>query len=208
MPTLKQALFLALGGFGLLVRASILGNKTEPERTSADGLAVGQSETRLIERDGRKLVQISGLMEAPVQEVWKVINDTQDMGSFVPFFTQINDLGQDAQGRLLRISFRLLLIERHTEIRLTTDVKPGMRIQRWSRTGGFIPVNQGQWILVPTKDGHTFARYEIDFNFGLPLPSFIERTDLRDTLVFLPSVVSKRISEIHQKDPSYFKNAP
>ncbi len=88
---------------------------------------------------------------------------------------------------------------------MTRTETPERREERWERTGGTLPVNHGRWLLVPAPGGGTFARYEVDAETGLPVPGWMERAILRDSLPVVLRRVAERVRELERTEPSYFE---
>lgn len=197
---------LALVGLGAFAWAAWLGTWTQPERTDATGLTKGQVESRLFARDGEKWVEISAIVDAPIGQVWKVVHDHERMTEFMPRMAKLKVLEDSGTHRRVRIDFKFL-VERFTQIDVDVDVRPEVRLERWKRFDGSLPVNQGEWILTPLGAGRTFARYEVHVESGLPVPRFLERAILREALKVVLTRVDERIDRLRREDPHYLDDA-
>lgn len=197
----------AIGAALIFGRAYLRGTQTYPERTTAEGLTPGDVEARLIDRDGARWVQLSGVVESPIEHVWLVVHDHERMPEFMPRMARLKILEQKNGHRNVRIDFAFLGIERFTEIDVTREVRPEIRVERWEKYGGTLPVNHGRWVLVPLGPGRTFARYEVDVQSGLPVPYWMERAILLDALPVVLKRVRERIEELKVSDPAYLQRA-
>lgn len=183
------------------------GLHTVPERTDAEGLAPGQVEARLIEREGQPWVQISSRIDAPIAHVWKVVHDHERMTEFMPRMAKLRILEPGEEHRRVRIDFRFLFLDRHTQIDVTREVFPDRRVEEWSQFEGSLSRNHGRWLLVPIGDGATFARYEVDVDSGLPVPAWLERALMLEALPVVLTRVRERIDKLVAEEPGYFKDA-
>lgn len=192
----------------LFVRACVRGTVTSPERTTAEGLEPGRVESRLVLRDGRRWVQLSALIDAPIAQVWRVVHDHERMTEFMPRMAKLSVLSEQGDAhRRVRIDFSFLVIDRFTEIDVTREVTPELRVETWNRVGGSLPTNQGRWLLQPEGAARTFARYEVDAQTGLPAPHWLELALLRDALPVVLRDVKKRIDLLRATEPAYLDEA-
>lgn len=186
------------------IRAYVRGTVIEPERASPEGLKPGEVETRLFERRGARWIQLSSVIDAPIEKVWKVVHDHERMPEFMPRMAKLRVLEEKGDHKRVRIDFSMLWIDRYTEIDVEVEVNPRARIETWEQYAGTLVVNRGRWILESMGPNQTFARYEVCASSGLPVPGWMERAALRDALPVILTRVGQRIREI---GPDYFKDA-
>ncbi len=208
----KRALRIVGGIVGgiatvMLLHAFYRGTWTEEPRTRADGLVVGNVDSRLIKRDGRKWIQLAAVIDAPIAHVWKVVHDHERMTEFMPRMAKLRVLEDGIDSKKVRIDFGFMGVERFTEIDVTRATGTAERVETWNRYGGSLPINRGRWVLVPLDEMRTFARYEVDADSGLWVPGWLERAILRDGLKVVLTKVRERIDTLRASEPAYFDTA-
>jgi len=154
--------------------------------------------------EGKPWVQASALMDATPTQISKVITDYDHMSQFAPSLAKGRILSRTGHQRKVQLDVSILGFTRSSEVDVIEDVNPARRLHRWERSGGTIPVNHGRWILIPTDDKTTFARYEMESYWGLPIPHWMQRLILIEVLPQMLERLNSRIAYLKNKEPAYF----
>jgi ribosome-associated toxin RatA of RatAB toxin-antitoxin module len=140
----------------------------------------------------RGRIRAAVVIEAPLKRVRDVLMDCESAPDFVPKIRScvlIETLEQQKTQifrQQVKIAWFLPAIEHEFSL---FDERPGrIRVRKIS---GPFEVLDGDWWLVPTRDGGTTLIYELTFDPGLLLPRFVVgrtlRNDIPDTLLAIRS---------------------
>jgi hypothetical protein len=149
-------------------------------------------------------LKATALMEAPPQEVWRVIRDYAAYTKIMPYTEESRVLASEQGGRVMVLHCLVnapLVDRREFIIRLLdeSDWREGqgyLKVSWTVATEGLpparegvvrVPLNTGYWLLEPREEGRkTFATYYLHTDPGGALPRWVankaNRTSLPDVL--------------------------
>jgi hypothetical protein len=219
-----HSLCCAIVGFAclLLVQAAIAAGRSDDSALN-DNLRRGEIEVAFRRVDGQPVreVQVSGIVNAPVESVWAVLQQFKHYDEFMPRFAVSLVLRLDA-ATLLASASSLKQIERQlmTEAcdtvpsdtflfynrldmpspvgdrRYVLKMVRELRVHRvhWTQTCGDFRINEGSWQLYPVGN-KTLAVYTALSDPGINLPGFIKTFVTRHSLPDIIVAVRKRAEE-------------
>ena len=88
---------------------------------------------------------------------------------------------RDEGARTVDVAFEVDLRLRRVRYVLRYHLAPPSRIT-WSQLEGDVHRIEGGYTLEPTGDGTTLATYEVDIDPGFPVPGFVRRRLIGDTM--------------------------
>lgn len=164
----------------------------------ADDGARSADEIRRLERgevlvnvrpiDGQPipLLRATGLVKAPPERVWAIIQNCVNYKHTMPRTLESQELARDGNRVRCRMKFDMPfpLQDLWEETDAVLTVEPGRMYKRaWTHRDGDFRVNTGSWTLEAQPDGKsTVATYETLSEPKVPLPGFLLRMAQEKTL--------------------------
>lgn len=156
----------------------------ELEPTNGDGVAA----------------QVTGLVDAPPAEVWKVITDCDGYQRFMPRTAKSGVRGTLPNGQKCFVEIDMpfpfdnlwsVVAARHSQ------GADGSYVRRWSLLEGTYSRNNGSWSLYPYDNGtKTLLVYRLDADPDVTLPDWIISSAQTSALPDLFDAVRKRVRKI------------
>jgi carbon monoxide dehydrogenase subunit G len=134
-------------------------------------------------------------IEAPIEDVWKVVEDVLIAPEWQAGLKDIVELEKDSDGHVV-------LVESHSDAKVRT-IKSTVRFAydgptrlSWRQEKGELKSVEGAWVLEDLGEGRTRATYELDVDLGRMLGMVI-RGPMVDML--RGQLVGARANELKQK---------
>ena len=128
---------------------------------------------------GRKVVQASSVIDAPVDQVWDVVTDYAHFSEIFPGMSASSvERTQDGRRRLkAKVSLAPAPISWTFSVKINHEKTDRVRIAEWDEPSGRVSVNRGFMRVEDLGDGHTRVVHRIDTSV-MPVPSFVLRAAL------------------------------
>ena len=132
------------------------------------------------------LLKAVGLVDAPPESVWRVIDDCSRYEKTMPRTYDSKEIERRGDHVVCRAigDLPFPFSDLVTETEAVHTAGPGKRYRReWKQRSGDFALNQGVWTLEPWRDGtRTLATYEAQVEPKTALPDFILRLGSQVTL--------------------------
>jgi hypothetical protein len=172
-------------------------------------------------KSGTRVGTVSGMIDAPADQVWAVVSQYNQYKEFMPRFKESLILGHDVPATLMDaasfrrhepdlrdISLQILpgdtfLFYNHLALPVPLGDKryvlkmmrdPATFSEHWTQVAGDMKVNEGSWILQPMGE-RTLAVYTTYSDPGIPLPGFLLNVAMKSTLPDIIKAVRRRVQE-------------
>ncbi len=135
---------------------------------------------------GVPLIKAVGLIKAPPEKVWAIIEKCADYTKTMPRTLKSEEL--ERKGNKIKCRVTIDMPFPLKDITATTDVThtvtPGKRWKReWKGVGGDLKVNKGSWTLKPYQGGkHTVATYRVLSEPKIEMPQSIQSLARKKTI--------------------------
>ncbi len=127
------------------------------------------------------VIHVRAVIEAPVTEVWKHIDQSSRYAEFMPRIKQATELSRDGENIRTRMTidmpFPLKNLSATTRVRHIVD--PGVRhVREWKLEEGDYHQNEGSWTLIPFEGSpkRTLAVYRAQVVPKIPIPKALQST--------------------------------
>ncbi len=174
-------------------------------------------QSRRREASALKEFRAIGLIAAPTESVFAVLDDSEAYPSFMPYTAECRILKRDREGVVVYQRLKLpLLSDRDYTLRTHHEVSPGTagatyRI-RWETANDLGPVAksgvmrvklcEGGWLLEPDGPNATRATYTVYTDSGGAVPKFIAEKGSRIAIRKIFDAIRKQV-----KEPRYAETA-
>ena len=115
-------------------------------------------------------------IDASPDAVWDVAIDLPKYPEWARDIKAVTIHETDADGRPSEVEFRASALGRSTHYTLKYRYDEDPKVLGWSMVRGDIQRSiDGQFTFVPTGDGKTEVRYDLQIDLVVPLPGFVKR---------------------------------
>jgi ribosome-associated toxin RatA of RatAB toxin-antitoxin module len=180
--------------FALLATAA----RAEPPRFSPEERAridKGEVLVKTVEAKGDGIAaRAAGLIRAPLDRVWAVIDDCGRYSEFMPRTVASARKGADVCKVELSMPFPFSNLWSETRVE-HGQLEGGGRQRRWSLVAGTYESMNGSWTLWPMGEGATLAIYAIEADPDIAIPKAILRSAQQSTVPDLFTAVRRRAGD-------------
>lgn len=160
---------------------------SEPTPAELARLSAGEVLIRSEDTGGAPQVEARGLIAAPPERVWALIDDVSGYSRFMPRVKRSRELSRvgDVIEAESTIEMPFPLKNLSAVTRGVHTVVPGERwVRAWQLLRGDYVRNEGSWTLVPFpgRDGATLVTYRLAVQLKVPLPGKIQQAAQQKTL--------------------------
>jgi len=146
-------------------------------------------------------MKASGLVDAPPEAVWEIIDDCARYKDTMPHTVESEELERHGGHVLCRATgdMPFPFSDLVTETDAVHTIEPGKLYRReWKQRSGDFAVNEGRWTLEPWRDGScTLATYEALTQPKIALPDVILRFGTRTALPEMIAALRKHAKASH-----------
>lgn len=148
-------------------------------------------------------VAIWGMIDAPAENVWKVIRDKENFEKFLPYVRKsvVKEVGENTYEQEQVFDFPFGTYE--LKHKLWYEEKENTYISNWHQQSGILVVNRGAWIIHKVGD-KTLMEYKIRFEAPW-IPLWFGNAYMRQRLKVVVKKLRERIKHIEETNPEYFK---
>jgi len=113
---------------------------------------------------------------APPEQVWAIATDLERYPLWARDVKDVVVVSRDPDGRPNHVEFRTSALGRSTHYTLEYDYAEAPAALGWKMVKGDIQRSiDGTYRFVPTHDGGTVVRYDLEIELAVPLPGFVKR---------------------------------
>ena len=148
-----------------------------------EGIKLGRGEviveTRPAEKDGRNSAQVRAVIEAPLQEVWKIIDDCdgfKDVWERIIESSTLPSKGDDDRCTST-LAMPWPFSDIRSDVTVTREVNGDSMTRQWLMFEGDMKHNEGSWNLSHFQNdpNRTLAIYRTTVEFHQPIPGPLQR---------------------------------
>ncbi|BBM83529.1 SRPBCC family protein [Candidatus Uabimicrobium amorphum] len=148
-------------------------------------------------------VAIWGVIDAPAENVWKVIRDKENFEKFLPYVRKSVvkkvDENNYEQEQIFDFPFGTYQLKH----KLWYEEKPNTYVSHWHQQQGILEVNRGSWTI--HKAGNkTLMEYKIRFEAPW-IPLWFGNAYMRQRLKVVVKKLREHVKNIEETNPEYFK---
>ena len=188
--------------FGLLVFAtpSLVGAAELSDEERAK-LQQGEAVVRTLEIEGNRRVEAFILIDAPVEEIWRVMLDCAAAPEFVPNMRrcEVFDTAEDESWQIIEHEVKYGWIAPRTVYRFRAEYEAGRHIH-FERISGDLRHLKGDWRLQPaSQEGASIlVSYSVFIDPGILVPGFMVRRALRRDVPDVLHALRERVEHVAQ----------
>lgn len=203
------ALALILGLVALGANAGRFCSVNREALSTLDGEEIAVS-LREVDGSNAKEGCALGVIDAPVEQVFAVLDDPGRFGEFMPHVEESEveegDGGVVLNHQVLDLPFPIR--NRHYTVRLQSRPPAPELPDRWEIIWSYVPgsgnvnENEGAWTLLRLSEERTLAAYRVHTDPGGLIPKWALNRVIRKTLPDVIRAIRRRVAEIFSQTPS------
>lgn len=137
-------------------------------------------------------VVVTGVVDAPVEEVWKVVSDCRRSSDLFEgvYGVERHSHGGGASVCSSKFSMPFPFSDLKSKMKYSSEVTAGKRRVSWRLVSGDFARSTGSWVVTPYEGSseRALVRYTTHAEPNIPVPGWLQEQGLRDTI---PSGVRK-----------------
>lgn len=195
-----------LAGLAALAFVWYQGSHVDGQLRSAAELKKGPIAQIIPWERGRTAVQISRFSPLAADDLWRVVTDQGRFDEFMPYVRETT-VRPGPDGTLIESQI-LDLPHASYDLELTIRLleEGSTRTAAWTQSKGLLTHNQGAWVVEKVPEG-SILRYQVSAALT-GVPQWIVNYAMRRRLGRLLEAVERRVRELQQREPEYFRSSP
>lgn len=179
---------------GLLLWGIIRGNWADAQLRNPASAADGVVTQLLRTSAGDKQIRAAVLVQAPPENVWKVVTDYNHFSEIFPNISSAKGT-QEADGRWHLVGeVHSIIGHWPMDLHVRHEQAAGKFVASWDEPNQTWKVNHGSWVIVPHGNSESLLEYNLQLKVS-PFPDFAVRAVLLDQLKPVLKAVVKRAQE-------------
>jgi ribosome-associated toxin RatA of RatAB toxin-antitoxin module len=147
------------------------------------------------EGPARGTVEATILIEAPVDLIWRIMNDCEEIPNFIPGIEKCEVLESGENWEFIRHEIKWIWLFPRLSYVFRADYLPKREIS-FNRISGDLREMKGSWRLIPAESSGTFVRYRVYLDPGFLIPQWLVRNSLKSDIPAVLTALRNKVLAI------------